>query len=147
MKTIGKTLLLILLLAAMIMSLLACSSSRKMAPTVTATVEIAPALTSAERLIQFVESGDSVLLHGIFTDSILNRMSVNDMVGTRKDFVRSFGKLLRAEGPNYDSDSTASIVFHHQDMTLIAYLELNRQGQIRSINILQELDGQRLGAF
>lgn len=135
-----------LFILGLFLSISACSSGKKVTPVMERTKIIAPALSPAERLIQFVDTGDPVFLKGVFTDSILNRMSINEMVRTRNDFVRSFGVLLNAEGPQFDSDTTASIIFHHEDITLIANLLLNGRGLIRDLTINQDL-GNELGAF
>lgn len=134
-------------LAAMAMTLLSCSSAKKSAPAINSIEVIAPALSPAERLIQFVQTGESYLLIGVFTDSVLNRMTIREMINTRNDFVRSFGKLLRAEGPNYDSDTTATLVLYHEDMTLAANLLFDKRGLIKDITIKQDLSGEQLGAF
>jgi hypothetical protein len=142
-----KRILLWLVLALVAVALTACSKGKKVNPEISQIHAFAPALSPAERLIQFVDTGRSYLLNGIFSDSILTRMSVNEMVQTRNDFVKSFGKLLRAEGPNFDSDSTATVILYHEDMTLAASLKFDKQGLIKDISINQDLSDEQLGAF
>jgi hypothetical protein len=93
---------------------------------------------SAERLISFVETGDSTMLDGIFTDSVLNLMSIEAMLDTRNDFVQSFGKLQTVEGPEFSTDSTADIILRYEDMSLVSSLEFNSEGKIRFLSIRPE---------
>ncbi|MGH8016434.1 MAG: hypothetical protein ACREBV_09600, partial [Candidatus Zixiibacteriota bacterium] len=97
-----------------------------------------PAKNSAERLISFAQSGDSTLLHGIFTDSVLNLMSIEAMLDTRNDFVQSFGKLQSIDGPDFSTVSTASIVMRYKEMSLVSELEFDNEGKIRFLSIHPE---------
>jgi len=45
-----------------------------------------PAMKSAQQLIRFVETGDSTLLRGVFTDSLLQLMSIEQMLATHDEF-------------------------------------------------------------
>ena len=107
---------------------LSCSSDDK----------LSPAMKSAQKLIEFVETGDTVLLRGVFTDSVIKLMSLEEMLATRDDFVRQFGNLQTIEGPEFPTDSTANVVLRYEQMSLLASLEFNSQGQIRILSIQPE---------
>lgn len=115
---------------------LACSTVQKKSPS----------QNSAERLISFVETGDSTLLEGIFTDSVLNLMSIEAMLDTRNDFVQSFGKLQSVEGPEFFTDSTADIVLRYEEMSLVSSLEFNSAGKIKFLSISPEPARSNVGA-
>jgi hypothetical protein len=145
-KAVLRNLVLAGVVAVFSLLFVSCSAGKKASPANTPREKIVPALSSAERLIMFARSGNPIHLQGVFTDSVLDLMSIEGMVDTRQDFVRSFGRLLKAEGPFYSSDSTASIVFHHEELTVVAFLGFDKRGQIRSINIQQEPLEENLGA-
>jgi len=93
---------------------------------------------SAEQLIRFVETGDTTLLAGLFTDSVLNLMTVEAMLDTRQDFVHSFGKLQSVDAPEFPTDSTANIVLRYEEMSLLTSLEFDSIGKIRFLSIQPE---------
>jgi hypothetical protein len=95
-------------------------------------------MKSAQNLVQFLESGDTALLDGIFTDSVLQLMSLEGILATRNDFAYRFGKLQIIEGPEFPTDSTANVVLRYEQMSLLASLEFNNQGKIRFLSIQPE---------
>ena len=95
-------------------------------------------MNSAKNLVQFVETGDTALLHGVFTDSVLNLMSIEGMLVTRNDYADQFGNLNTIEGPEFSTDSTANVLLHYEQMSLLASLEFDNQGKIRVLSIEPE---------
>jgi len=109
-------------------SIVSCSTVQKKSPS----------QKSAEKLITFVETGDSTLLEGIFTDSVLQLMSIEGMVDTRNDFAQSLGELKSVDGPEFTSDSTAIVILRYEEMSLVSSLEFNDEGEIRFLSIQPE---------
>ncbi len=122
-KTTNHSLLFMVSLA-----LISCSSEYKSTS----------AMKSAQNLVQFVQTGDTILLHGLFTDSVENLMSIKGMLATRDDIIRSFGELQSIEGPKFTTDSTATMTFRYGDMSLVSSLEFNNDGKIRFLSIQPE---------
>jgi hypothetical protein len=116
------------IIIALMLLLLSCSFSEKSSP----------AMNSAKNLVQFVETGDTALLHGIFTDSVRQLTSLEGMLATRKDFANRFGNLDTIVGPEFPTDSTANVVLRYEQMSLLASLEFNNQGKIRFLSIQPE---------
>lgn len=117
----------LILLAALIL-LVSCSTVQKKSPS----------QKSAERLVSFVETGDSTFLKGIFSDSVLKLMSIEGMVATREDFAQSLGELKSVDGPEFTSDSTAEVIMRYEEMSLVSSLEFNERGEIRFLSIRPE---------
>ena len=92
-------------------------------------------MKSAQRLVRFMESGDSTLLRGVFVDSLLQLMSVDQMLATREDFQEQFGPLERVDGPEFVTDTTANVVLHYERTSLLAELEFTKTGMIRYVSI------------
>lgn len=93
------------------------------------------AMKSAQQLIRFVETGDTTLLQGVFTDSLLQLMSIEGMVATRNDFSGQFGPLQGVDGPEFPTDTTANVVLHYERTSLLAELEFTNTGKIRYVSI------------
>lgn len=90
---------------------------------------------SVEHLIEFVVSGDSNQLHDIFADSVLDAMSIEDMISTREDLLARFGKLENIEKAIFTSDSTAEVVMHYEQISLLATINIDSQCKIDFISI------------
>lgn len=93
---------------------------------------------TAERLIEFVNSGDTAVLHGVFTDSVLQLMSADQMLATRDDFLTRFGKLRTVDGPSFQNDSSATVVLRYEQLSLEASLKFVQDGRIRYLAIQPE---------
>jgi hypothetical protein len=93
------------------------------------------AMKSAQRVIRFVETGDTTLLRGVFTDSLLQLMSIEGMLATRDDFKNQFGPLEHIDGPEFPTDTTANVVLHYEQTSLLAELEFTNTGKIRYVSI------------
>lgn len=117
-----------LLLLVILPLLLGCSSDKKSSNT---------AITVG-RMARFVETGDTTLLQGVFTDSVLTLMSIDQMLATRDDFASRFGALRTIDGPKFSTDSTAVLVLRYELMSLLAELEFTPKGQIRFLSIRPE---------
>lgn len=122
------TLLRVVISLAAVLLLVSCSTVQKKSPS----------QKSAERLISFVETGDSTLLQGIFSDSVLKLMSIEGMVATREDFAQSLGELKSVDGPKFTTDSTAEVIMRYEEMNLVSSLEFNDRGEIRFLSIHPE---------
>lgn len=96
------------------------------------------ASSSADRLVKFMQSGDTLLLQGVFTDSLLKLMSIEQMVATREEFLGQFGGLHDVEGPTFDSDTSAVVILNFERMSLQASLEFAPQGSIRFLSVQPE---------
>lgn len=93
---------------------------------------------TAERLIEFVNSGDTAVLRGVFTDSVLQLMSADQMLATRDDFLTRFGKLRTVDGPSFQDDSSATVILRYEQLSLQASLEFVQDGRIRYLAIQPE---------
>lgn len=93
---------------------------------------------TAERLIEFVNSGDTAVLRGLFTDSVLQLMSADQMLATRDDFLTRFGKLRTVDGPSFQNDSSATVVLRYEQLSLEASLKFVQDGRIRYLAIQPE---------
>lgn len=108
--------------------LLGCSSDKK----------TSNAANTVGRMAQFIETGDTTLLQGVFTDSVLALMSIDQMLTTRDDFLARFGSLRTIDGPKFLTDSTANLVLRYELMSLLAELEFTPKGQVRFLSIRPE---------
>lgn len=106
--------------------------------TTCANQEQTPARQTADRLIAFVNSGDTTALRGVFTDSALHLMTIEQMLATRGDFLMQFGNLRRVDGPSFQNDSSATVVLRYAEMSLMASLEFAPDGRIRYLAIQPE---------
>ena len=95
-------------------------------------------MKSAQNLVLFLETGDTLLLHGVFTDSVLQLMSLEGILATRNDFAYRFGNLDTIEGPEFTTDSNANVVLRYEQMSLSTSLEFDDQGKIRVLSIHPE---------
>lgn len=96
------------------------------------------AMSSAQQLVRFVETGDSTLLRGVFTDSVLKLTSVEEMLATRQDFLDNFGNLKTVDGPEFLTDSAAQMILRYERMSLLAAVEFTKAGRIRFLSIQPE---------
>lgn len=90
---------------------------------------------SADRLVEFVHTGDTTVLQGIFTDSMLQLMSIEHMLATREELLGQFGDLIDTQGPTFISDSSAEVILNYERMSLLASLEFTPQGSIRFLKV------------
>jgi len=95
-------------------------------------------MKSAQQLIRFVETGDSTLLRGVFTDSLLQLMSIEQMLATHDEFRDRFGPLERVDGPEFPTDTTANVVLHYEKTSLLAELGFTNTGKIKYVSIQPE---------
>ena len=77
---------------------------------------------SAEELRQFVQTGDTSNLRGLFTDSLQVELSTEHILGVRSDLIGQYGEIGKISDVSFDSAGNAHMVVNFEKKELEALL-------------------------
>ncbi len=96
------------------------------------------AKVSAESFSKFLETGDTLNLSGVLSDSFLQNFSIQNLVEERKNAIQNWGDLKNIENFKFTSENEALVQISIGNKELELYLEFDEKGRINELQLIDQ---------
>jgi len=95
---------------------------------------------SAERFLKFLETGDTLNLQAVFSDSFLQAFSIQNLLEEREDALQNWGDLKSIENLKFTSANEALAQMSIGEKELELYFEFDENGKINDLELVEQSD-------
>lgn len=95
---------------------------------------------SAERFLKFLETGDTLNLQAVFSDSFLQAFSIQNLLEEREDALQNWGDLKSIENLKFTSKKAALAQISIGEKELELYFEFDENGKINDLELVEHSD-------
>ena len=96
------------------------------------------AKVSAERFLKFLETGDTLNLQAVFSDSFLQAFSIKNLLEEREDALQNWGDLKSIENLKFTSVNQALAQISIGEKELELYFEFDEKGKINDLELVEQ---------
>lgn len=98
----------------------------------------ASARIAAERFFKFLETGDTLNLQAVFSDSFLRAFPIQNLVGERENALQNWGDFKSIENLKFISANAALAQISIGEKELELYFEFDENGKINDLELLEQ---------
>ena len=93
---------------------------------------------SAERFLKFLETGDTLNLQAVFSDSFLEAFPIQNLAEERENALQDWGNLKRIENLKFTSENEALAQISIGEKELELYFEFDENGKINDLELVEQ---------